>query len=108
SSHNSRVQRGRRRRERTRELEDNPARVADEVQLAVRIDAKRTDVSESARASEFVRVLDQSCRARFGGGGIDGQRDGPHPSAGEVRKKVASHVIGTQAGAAIDVAAGDG
>ena len=45
------------RRRRADDLEDRAVRVADDVQLAVGIDAERADVAQSRQAAQLGRVL---------------------------------------------------
>ena len=55
--HYPQIRRGDRRREAGVDAQDHAAGVADDVELAVGVDAERADVAERARAAELGRVL---------------------------------------------------
>ncbi len=62
---------GARRQPRAGDLEDHPARVADDIQLAGGVDAEGTDAAERRGAAERRRVVPQIGSGRFSGQRID-------------------------------------
>src|SRR5262249_41127518 len=91
---------------RTEQLQNPSARIADDVQLAVGVDAERADVAERPARPHLRRVLDDVRRGRLARDRIDDERQRPDAALDEIGEEIPAGEGRAEARAAINVATG--